>query len=237
MTAPQLYAHCGDRLPEGSRPYALNPDEQAREASQSNPLRRDSYRLSRLLWRTGARAFCRSQSFPAVLEDQLPANGNPCVPGQRFHSSLSHCRGLQVAVFHCSPIGVDAEPLARRAPWQRLAARWFTGVEQQWLRDGTDPNDRFLLLWTLKEAWIKATQRGIASNLQALTLDLAENGPVLSVDEPEGRWRAFTGECNGVRVSVIAREPDAPQWFKVTTPGSDDCRLRDREWREWPLCN
>ena len=37
--------------------------------------------LSRLLWRTGGRAFCRSQSFPAVLQHQLPAICNPSLPG------------------------------------------------------------------------------------------------------------------------------------------------------------
>ena len=237
MMPPRLYAHCGDRLPEASRPYALNAIEQAREDSQSDPVRRDSYRLSRLLWRTGARAFCRAASLPDVAEDQLPARGNPCVPGQHFHSSLSHCRGLQVVAFHSGPIGVDAEPLARRVPWQRLAGRWFTPVEQQWLQAGNSPDERFLLLWTLKEAWIKATHRGIASNLQALTLETGETGPVLSLDQPGNGWRAVTAECNGVRVSVLTRESQLPQWFDVPAPGSDECRLRDFEWREWTLRN
>lgn len=237
MMPPRLYAHCADGLPEGSHHYTLNPAERAREASQTDPRRRDSYRLSRLLWRTGARAFCRAGSLPEVAEGELPASGNPCVPGQHFQSSLSHCRGLQVAVFHCGPIGVDAEPLTRKAPWQRLAARWFTTAEQRWLQDGADPNDRFLMLWTLKEAWIKATQRGIASNLQALTLEMAETGPVLRVDAPGSGWRAVTAECNGVRVSVIGHESELPLWFDVPTPGSDDCRLQDREWREWTLVN
>lgn len=237
MTPARLYAHCGDHLPEASRPYTLNPIEQAREESQSDPLRRDSYRLSRLLWRTGARAFCRAACLPEVAESQLPASGNPCVAGQRFHSSLSHCRGLQVVAFHSGPIGVDAEPMARGVPWQRLAGRWFTSVEQQWLQEGAEPNERFLLLWTLKEAWIKATHRGIASNLQALTLEPAAAGPVLRLDQTASGWRAFTAECNGIRVSVIVHESELPQWCDVPAPGSDDCRLRDCEWREWTLGN
>ena len=175
--------------------------------------------------------------MPEVTENQLPANGTPCVPGQRFHSSLSHCRGLQIVAFHNGPIGVDSEPLARRVPWKQLAGRWFTTVEQQWLQDGANPDTRFLLLWTLKEAWIKATHRGIASNLQALTLEMAAAGPVLRLDQPGSGWRAITGECNGIRVSVIARDSALPQWFDVPTPGSDDCRLRDCEWREWALCD
>ena len=237
MTSARVYAHCGDSLPAGSRPYGLNAAEQGREANQSNPLRRDSYRLSRLLWRTGARAFCHCTGLPEVATDALPANGNPGVPGQDFHSSLSHCRGLQVAAFHRRAVGVDAEPVSRRAPWQQLAARWFTATEQQWISEAGDPNGRFLLLWTLKEAWIKATQRGIASNLQALTLDPSSDGAALRVDRGGGDWRAFTTECNGIRVSVIGDGSDLPLWFEAPAPGSDDCRLQDREWREWIICN
>lgn len=237
MIPPRLYAHAGDGVPPGSRGHELNPLEQARADAQSAPLRRDSYRLSRLLWRTGARAFCSANNLPAVSESQLPASGNPHVPGQRFHASLSHCRGLQVAAFHSGAIGVDAEPLARRAPWQQLAQRWFTNREQQWLRDAADPNDSFLLLWTLKEAWIKATCRGIASNLQALILEPGGSGPVLRLDRAANGWRALTTRYQGIQVSVIAYQADLPLWFDVVAPGADDCRLREREWREWILDN
>ena len=63
-------------------------------------------------------------------------------------------------------LGFDIEPLGRRAPME-VARRYFTAAEIAWL-DGLPAAARgegFFRLWTLKEAFIKATGKGLTQDL------------------------------------------------------------------------
>lgn len=235
LSAPQIFVHRGDHLPDAAVRSSLNPAESAREREQSDARTRRVYRLTRLLWRTGAMHYCAAQGLCPSDPATLPASGIPEIPGQGFHSSLTHSHDLQIAAFHSQAIGVDAEPVGRKVPWQRLAARWFTRAENHWLRNTDNPLDHFLLLWTLKEAWIKATRRGIASNLQALSLASGATVPTFRVDRPETDWYAATTLADGFRISVIRRGASLPLWFDVATPGTDEIGRAHPEWTQYPL--
>jgi 4'-phosphopantetheinyl transferase len=98
---------------------------------------------------------------PEAVVDGRPA-------GVAFN--LSHTRGaVGVAVAAGEgPVGFDLEPLARRAPLG-VARRWFTAEERGWL-EGLPEGERgegFLRLWTLKEAFIKATGKGLTQDLSS----------------------------------------------------------------------
>jgi 4'-phosphopantetheinyl transferase len=87
--------------------------------------------------------------------------------GPQFN--LSHCDGLVAcAVSHVVEIGIDVENLDRQAPLY-LACTHFAGSERAWLRDlpaALRPMG-FYKLWTLKEAYIKATGLGLSQPLDA----------------------------------------------------------------------
>jgi 4'-phosphopantetheinyl transferase len=59
--------------------------------------------------------------------------------------------------------------MARRPQWHKVVSRWFSPQEQAWLLAADDAK-AFLKVWTLKEAWLKATGRGIANNLKTLDI-------------------------------------------------------------------
>lgn len=99
---------------------------------------------------------------------ETAARGKPRVApttGPRFN--LSHCDGrVACAVSEDVELGVDVEPLSRHAPLE-LAPRYFAPDEAGWL-GSLPPPDRplgFFRLWTLKEAYIKATGLGMAQEL------------------------------------------------------------------------
>ena len=99
---------------------------------------------------------------------ETAARGKPRVApttGPRFN--LSHCDGrVACAVSENVELGVDVEPLSRHAPLE-LAPRYFAPDEAGWL-GSLPPPDRplgFFRLWTLKEAYIKATGLGMAQEL------------------------------------------------------------------------
>jgi 4'-phosphopantetheinyl transferase len=187
------------------QPGWLTPTEQHTVARFSGPRQRE-YLTSRWLIRQ-ALAGASGQN-PAECR---PVNGRPVSsdtpPGWRL--SLSHSHGLSACAASAdnTPIGVDIEPLGRHSRWQKLAKRWFTPQEQNWLH-AEDSAETFLTVWTLKEAWLKATERGIAGNLQAL-----EVGPgfTLAGDRPEQGWQACCFHLNGFLITLVYQLPPHTQ--------------------------
>lgn len=136
-----------------------------------------------------------------------PINGRPVASAEPagWHLSLSHSHGLSACA--TSPehrIGLDIEPCTRHPHWQRVARRWFSPGEQAWLLAEDNP-ETFLRVWTLKEAWLKATGRGIAGNLQTL-----EVGPGFELrgDQPEPDWQADCWQVEGFLVTLVYRQSD-----------------------------
>jgi len=90
-----------------------------------------------------------------------PALGRP-----RLHFNLSHIRGLVAcAVSLDHEVGLDVEAWDRAGDGLDIAGRFFAPAELALLREAA-PDDRpevFARIWTLKEAYIKATGRGLSS--------------------------------------------------------------------------
>lgn len=94
-------------------------------------------------------------------------SGAPSVGGLAKHAtlSLSHTRGmLACAIGVDARVGVDIEPLARRASAARISARLFAPDEQAFVMrhaEGAARMGAFLQLWTLKEALLKVLDQSI----------------------------------------------------------------------------
>lgn len=163
-----------------------------------------------------------------------PCSGRPIEshypPGWRL--SLSHSSGIAACATNLhGEIGLDIEPCQRRPNWQKVVQRWFSPVEQEWLLAQDDALE-FLKVWTLKEAWLKATGRGIAGNLQTLEV---RRGFELYGDQCDNLrpWRACCLYVDGFLVTLVyrPREMEAPEtpltWPPVLLlePPLDDYRL------------
>ena len=70
------------------------------------------------------------------------------------------------AVCDAGEIGVDVEFARRERDVEAIARRYFCREEAEWV--GGQPEDRFYMLWVLKEAWLKATGKGLAGGLDRL---------------------------------------------------------------------
>ena len=141
----------------------------------SGPRERE-YLTSRWLIR---QALSHSARLPA--HQCRPVDGRPVLSGspEGWHLSLSHSHGLSACATRAgSPVGVDLEPCTRHPQWQKVARRWFSPVEQEWLFREDDPNT-FLKVWTLKEAWLKARGLGLRIPLDAFSFSLAGRHPAI----------------------------------------------------------
>ena len=146
--------------------------------------------------------------------------------------SLSHSNGIAACATNLQgEVGLDIEPCQRRPNWQKVVQRWFSPVEQEWLLAQDDALE-FLKVWTLKEAWLKATGRGIAGNLQTLEV---RRGFELYGDQCDSArpWQACCIYVDGFLVTLVYRRlateaSETPlTWppIRLLEPPLDDYRL------------
>ena len=89
--------------------------------------------------------------------------------------NMSHTEGM-VGLAACFgsgwPVGFDLEPLSRNVDLG-VSDRFFSSREVAWLTSQPESvrAEGFLRLWTLKEAFIKATGKGLTQNLAAFSFD------------------------------------------------------------------
>lgn len=179
-------------------PDWLSPAERDR-AEQFHQTGRNEFVHSRWLIR---QALTSASGHP--VDDCLVVAHRPVAslspPGWTL--SLSHSHGLAAcAVSGLGHVGVDIEPTDRHSQWRRIVRRWFSAAEQDWLLN-EDSAVEFVRVWTLKEAWLKATGRGIAGNLQTLEVLPRQQ---LRGDRPEPDWRASLGTVDGYTVAMVYR--------------------------------
>lgn len=120
--------------------------------------------------------------------------GKPFLAGRGPHFNLSHCDGLVACAFSWDfPVGIDVESVERQAPLH-VAQKYFSPDEQAWLSalPASERGRGFFKLWTVKEAVVKATGRGLAQDLRAFEVLL---DPVCTDSHgghaETGEWRAF----------------------------------------------
>jgi 4'-phosphopantetheinyl transferase len=107
--------------------------------------------------------------------------------GASLFFNLSHSRELAlVAVTHCGEIGVDVEQVRDMTTRDALAERFFHRNEVATLRS-LPPDLRpsgFFNAWTRKEAFLKATGKGISYGIDRVEVTLApgDSPRVLGVD-------------------------------------------------------
>lgn len=144
----------------------LDADESARAAQFVYNRHRCEYVAAHALKRTMIPALTGVPA--AACRFDILEGGKPVLSHPRgLHFNLSHCEGLvAVATSPETPIGVDVESIRDVTPLD-IAPTVFAPAELAWL-DALAPAERhegFVRLWTLKEAFIKATGRGLTEPL------------------------------------------------------------------------
>lgn len=136
---------------------------------------------------------------PGVWRFTAGAHGKPSawLEGEPAPLSfnLSHTEGIAgVAAIAGAdrPLGFDLEPLSRKVEL-KIARRFFAPPEIAWLETLAAERraEGFLRLWTLKEAFIKATGKGLTQNLSAFSfapLPRPEISFAADLDQPANWW-------------------------------------------------
>jgi 4'-phosphopantetheinyl transferase len=162
-----------DRLAPDCLPGLLGllaPDERSRWRALRHPDARLQFLAARALVRAALSAHVPEVS-PGAWRFRRARHGKPEVAAPRralgLRFNLTHTRGLVACLVAGVPVGIDAEPWARRLDPMALATRFFTQAEAAALAPLTpgQRRRRFLELWTLKEAYLKGRGTGLAGGL------------------------------------------------------------------------
>ncbi len=88
------------------------------------------------------------------------SRGKPYFRNSPVHFSISHTSSRVFCAFHNRPVGLDAEREDRQVDL-RLADKILSPSEKVFYDRAQDRRLTLLKLWVLKEAWAKATGRGL----------------------------------------------------------------------------
>ena len=162
-------------------------------------------------------------------------NGKPQIdpalgrPGLQFN--LSHSRGFAAcAVTRDAPIGIDVETVSARRSSLEIAESFFSPAEIAILRMAPPDKQRrtFYRLWTLKEAYIKATGEGLRRRLDSFSFSLDPTTVAFHPGDPAeaDRWTFVERRPTPRHVLAIAtRQPRATRVRLASLACSADGRI------------
>jgi 4'-phosphopantetheinyl transferase len=170
----------------------LSDDEKARQRSFVSPELRHRFLAARAGLRTLLGRHLDLE--PRRLAFSTNEFGKPRLAGGgHVHFNLSHCGERAVlAISDASEVGIDLE---RERPIEHvdLAMRYFHPNEVAAItasRDETEQRRAFFLVWTLKEAVVKALGTGLSTPLNSFEVAIRAATPGLAV-APEGAPQAW----------------------------------------------
>lgn len=88
-----------------------------------------------------------------------------------IHISLSHSGNYAACAIDTKPCGIDIEQ--HRTVNSRIFRKVLSSAEAEWVNSNNDEqsqSNRFLKLWTMKEAYLKTTGDGITVDLRKISL-------------------------------------------------------------------
>jgi 4'-phosphopantetheinyl transferase len=111
---------------------------------------------------------------PADWRYRPGAFGKPAIAGEHaacgLHFNISHTRGAAACAIAFHEVGIDIEAAGRDTD-EGVAARFFSAAENALLLAAPDAERKalFFAIWTLKEAFIKATGEGLQRPLASFS--------------------------------------------------------------------
>lgn len=161
-----VHVYCSSALEPGLAELdLLSSDDFERAGEFSRPSRRTEYLAGRALLRFALELATGAPGKSHRISTS--PDGKPfCVDGPQF--SVSHSGNIvvcAVAETDTGSVGVDVQLPRRGYRVEEIARSCFSPEESDWL---AGRSDCFYMLWVLKEAYLKASGRGLAGGLDAL---------------------------------------------------------------------
>ncbi len=113
-----------------------------------------------------------------------------------IYVNLSHSGDYAVCAVSDVPVGVDIQHC--RECDMKMANRFFTAEEAEFIKNSADRNDVFFEIWTKKESFVKAVGKGLAIPLNSFSV-LADK---IEYDGAVYRFKEYSVSQSGYKLFV-----------------------------------
>lgn|GEM_PF-786608 len=141
---------------------------------------RESYIISKYFLRILLSKFIHLSA--TEIEYSYTGNHKPALPEIQFN--MSHSENYVLIAISEHPIGIDIEYVNRNFNFSEMMPMCFNQQESSFILND-DPITKFYLLWTRKEALLKATGEGLTDHLNqvpSLLNEVARNEKLFKID-------------------------------------------------------
>lgn len=134
--------------------------------------------------------------------------GKPHIKGMPgFHYNLSHSGDWVVLAFGDAQVGVDVQKMEWSEEKQRLARRFFSPEEQEYLFRQEDGRKlRFYEIWTRKESWLKYLGTGIRKPLNSFSVFSPELPPFFTHMPDDHHFLTLCTTASDCRIHILTTE-------------------------------
>lgn len=138
------------------------------------------------------------------------AEGKPYFPQQpEICFNLSHSGNFAVCIIADKPCGIDIE--GGRTIKLSVAQRFFSSWEYEWIQSAKDTvgqEERFLRIWTLKEAYAKLTGLGIAKEISQAAYILKQDTKQLIFADVDyaAQYQLIEQEYQNFRIAAVIQK-------------------------------
>ncbi len=142
----------------------LSPDEQQRAGRYHHQKDRERFTVSRGILRMLLGSYLDLPA--AAIAFGTGPNKKPfIIQNQNLHYNTAHSGDRILIAIANAPVGVDIEQMLPDFPYTDLLEHSFSQHEISTIKNTEKPLDTFYVLWTRKEALLKATAKGIDDDL------------------------------------------------------------------------
>jgi len=214
-TVAVWYAATDALLPEAARRARAQSLLTSADRVRYDAFRHDADRTMFLAGRLMARTLVARALHvdPGAWQWREGPHGRPeiCAPATQLSFSLAHSAGLVVcALAHGREVGVDVEDRERRPVDPQVVSRYCAPDEVRDIeaQGAHGWHDRFLIYWTLKEAYLKARGLGITLPLAQISFAFDAAGPRVrfleSLAGTDDRWTFHIAQPTPRHVLAVA---------------------------------
>ena len=138
--------------------------------------------------------------------------GKPSFKNSKYFFNTSHSGKYALCVISDVEVGCDIEEIKDYK--QRVAERFFTEKENNYLELSKDKDDLFYRFWTLKESYIKCIGKGFGLSLNSFEMDNKGNDIVIKGND---NYSFIEQKFDGYRISICLKTKEKEKYLHNTS--------------------
>ncbi len=192
------------------------------ERARADRYRFDDDRRRSIVARAATRRILSRMTGATAME--LPIiegeHGKPALEGNEIEFNASHSGDLVALAFaRATPVGIDVERRREMHDPLGIARRFFSEAELAFVENADDVAAAFFIVWTAKEAIVKASGKGIgAGDLRGFTVPFG----AARLQPVTGAWSVATLQApmSGYHAALAARSDVEPVEMRTVDASS-----------------